>query len=245
MLKWLFKRTQKNENVAQKTEFDDLNDSVLKVGNSAIVNDGVKDPDNGNDIGYRQGRISEIDDGLVTIQWDSITLRNMPADEIEKCEKEGTNWSDMILAKSEVTKTQPRDTIKDVEKIKEKLEKDFWWSDFGVQGKRIKNVITSAISDDYDDLFQKWKKYFEKSLRFPFVAIVDDWEQREPFHQGDKVNVLSISESSINDMYGVFAIAEKDGKTEDFPFCCLKVTDKKSQNRQILSDYSFWFTNKP
>jgi hypothetical protein len=51
--------------------------------------------------------------------------------------------------------------------------------------------------------------------------------------------------NSADDMYGVFAIAEKDGKTEDFPFCCLKVTEKKSQNHQILSDYSFWFSNKP
>ena len=62
--------------------------STYHVGDCVRVKAGVKDPDWGKDLGGWQGRISGIDkDGdevVVNIQWDSITLKNMPAAMIEQ-----------------------------------------------------------------------------------------------------------------------------------------------------------------
>jgi hypothetical protein len=51
----------------------------FRVGDCMRVKDGAQDPDFGTDIGGWQGRISTIDssgdESLVSIQWDSITLK--------------------------------------------------------------------------------------------------------------------------------------------------------------------------
>ena len=66
----------------------------FKIGDSVMVKKGGIDPDYGNDIGGWQGRICEIDDNtkkpLVSIEWDSITLKNMPHQLIEKSEKDSS-----------------------------------------------------------------------------------------------------------------------------------------------------------
>ena len=63
----------------------------FKIGDSVSVKKGIKDPDLGFDIGAWQGRISEvdIDDDLICIDWDSITLQQMQASTITQSEKEG------------------------------------------------------------------------------------------------------------------------------------------------------------
>lgn len=51
------------------------------IGESVAVKPGVTDPDTGSDIGGWQGRISAIIAGealILTIQWDSLTLKSMP-----------------------------------------------------------------------------------------------------------------------------------------------------------------------
>src|SRR3990172_3068436 len=55
----------------------------FKVGDSVVVKEGVQDPDFGGDMSGWQGRITKIDPRppdppLVTILWDSVTLRNIP-----------------------------------------------------------------------------------------------------------------------------------------------------------------------
>ncbi len=66
--------------------------SSYRIGDCMRVKAGTKDPDFGTAIGGWQGRISNIDtsgDGtlcVVSIQWDSVTLKNMPVAMIEECE---------------------------------------------------------------------------------------------------------------------------------------------------------------
>ncbi len=63
----------------------------FKVGDSVIVKAGVLDPDLGTDIGGWQGRISEVDSegNIIGIDWDSLTMKNIPDSVIDKCEEEG------------------------------------------------------------------------------------------------------------------------------------------------------------
>ncbi len=63
---------------------------------------GVKDPDFGEDMSGWQGRVVEIDESppeppLVTVQWDSLTLRNMPRSSIEGAKKEGLDVEEKLI----------------------------------------------------------------------------------------------------------------------------------------------------
>ena len=69
-------RNRKNNVIQFKPQF--------KEGYSVVVKKGTSDPDNEEyDIGGWQGRIIHIEDegdgpSLIRIEWDSITLKNMP-----------------------------------------------------------------------------------------------------------------------------------------------------------------------
>ena len=89
---------------------------TFKVGDSIIVKSAIKDPDLDADISGWQGRITEINDDTICINWDSLTLNAMAASVIKKCEENGWGWEQMYLLESDVTLTQPRDTAKDVKK---------------------------------------------------------------------------------------------------------------------------------
>jgi len=113
-----------------ESEFD------FKVGDSVIVKQGVLDPDFGTDIGGWQGRIVTIErqsnligivtierqSNLIGIEWDSITLKNIPSSVIDPCEVENLDWTQMCLSSTDVELTQPRDTEEDVAAIIEQIE---------------------------------------------------------------------------------------------------------------------------
>ncbi len=101
-----------------ESEFD------FKVGDSVIVKQGVLDPDFGTDIGGWQGRIVTIErqSNLIGIEWDSITLKNIPSSVIDQCELENLDWAQMYLSSTDVELTQPRDTEEDVAAIIEQIE---------------------------------------------------------------------------------------------------------------------------
>lgn len=88
---------------------------AFKVGDSVIVKQGVLDPDLGTDIGGWQGRIVIIErqSNLIGIEWDSITLKNIPSSVIDQCELENLDWAQMYLSSTDVELTQPRDTEED------------------------------------------------------------------------------------------------------------------------------------
>src|SRR5947208_9252903 len=86
------------------------------IGQSVVVKRGITDPDTGNDIGGWRGRIKAILDeaDLVTIQWDSLTLKSMSEAHIAWSEEEGLSWSEMNLSPEEVEPEAPRDSEDDV-----------------------------------------------------------------------------------------------------------------------------------
>lgn len=92
----------------------------FQVGDSVVVKQGLQDPDFGDDMSGWQGRVTEIDTRppdppLVTILWDSVTLRNISRATLARAEEEGLDWSTMGLYASEVELAASRDTIADVE----------------------------------------------------------------------------------------------------------------------------------
>jgi hypothetical protein len=46
-----------------------------------------------------------------------------------------------------------------------------------------------------------WQKYLEKTLTFPFDAVVSGYQDKGPLQSGDRVSVKKIS--IVDDIYGI------------------------------------------
>jgi hypothetical protein len=101
----------------------------FKVGDSGVVKPDTQDPDFDINIGGWQGRIIEVDEesNLVGIQWDSITLKQIPEEMIDQCEEDEMDWSEMYLYPTEVELTQPRDTEDDVDAALDEIDEAHGW----------------------------------------------------------------------------------------------------------------------
>lgn len=218
---------------------------ALAVGDSVVVKPGVTDVDLGGDLGGWQGRIAQIhpaDPPTVDIEWDSITLRNMPPSIIEHCEEQGLDWSEMCLYADEVALAEARDTEDDVAAAKAELEATYAWVGLGgEQGKRIQRVVQSAAGRDELAVFRAWHKHLEANLTFPFRATVSEY-QRGPVRQGDPVTVTGLV--MLDDSYGtIVAVTHKRGVYE-LPLSDLQVAERASVNHQLVDDYAVWFANR-
>ncbi len=224
------------------------NSISLKVGDSVKVKKGTMCPDLKDlCIAGWQGRISEItkdEDGntLVCIEWDSITLKNMPGYFIDQCEEEGLDYATMYLGVEEVEGTESRNTKEDTSDVIKKIQKTHSWSWLGEEGKRIQKVLTDV--DEKDDMvaFKAWEKYFKKTLIFPFDAEVSGFQDRGPLQSGDMVSVKKIS--IIDDLYGIVVELRRGREKYDHPLSDLEVINRESPNYQPIKDYCVWFANR-
>ena len=221
--------------------------SSHRIGDCVRVKPGIKDPDFGTEIGGWQGRISNIDasgnEMLVSIQWDSITLKNMPVAMIEQCEEQGLDWVEMALDANDVEPAKPRDTERDVATIKAQLSNKHGWVSLGEEGKRIQKVLAAMEVDDDLDEFGAWEEYLEKNLRYPFEAVIAESQERGPLHWGDKVTVTGNADAT-DEMYGIIVDVRMGKRKYALPLCDLEVTDTKLPNYQLVKDYAVWFANR-
>jgi len=94
-----------------------MKEEDFKIGDSVVVRKGVIDPDYDIDISGWQGRITRIN-RFIEIQWDSITLKNMPLELLLECEEDKLSWDDMILEDTHIQKAVERDSKTDVSNAK-------------------------------------------------------------------------------------------------------------------------------
>jgi len=220
----------------------------IKEGTSVIVKQGMKDVDFGESIAGWQGRVTEITDkGYICVQWDSITLKQMPFSVIEKSELAGMGWNVYYLAPSDIELTEARDTPEEVAEAFGQLQEQSEWMHLGEQGKRIHAVLSSVDSDDtYEDeedqVFDAWASFLTANLSFPFAATIEDAPFPIPATVDVCVEVKGVS--VVDDRYGLIAEIRSKGKNYTFPFTCLEARDKSSKNWQALMDYAVWFDNR-
>jgi len=88
----------------------------------------------------------------VTFQWDSLSLKRMPASAIRRCEEKGLDWTSMALYPEEIERAEPRDTQDDVDALIEELSAEHSWDYLGKQGQRIHQVLA--------DLYNKMNALF-------------------------------------------------------------------------------------
>ncbi len=214
------------------------------IGESVMVKAGVTDPDTGRDIGGWQGRISAILDEaeILTIRWDSLTLKSMPPALLAWSEEEGLSWSEMNLSTEEVESATARDTEDDVAAATAELESQTSWLYLGgEQGKRIQAIVNRAAGHNELAVFRTWHAYLEEHLVFPFAATVEEY-QRGQVRQGARVTVRAIT--FLDETYGtIVAVKHKHGVNE-LPLCDLKATEADTETRQLVEDYAVWFANR-
>lgn len=224
-----------------------LQPALFKVGDSVIVKPGTQDPDYGGDIGGWQGRVTEItsnEEGetLVLIDWDSLTLRQIPPDHIKACEREGLDWGSIRLFAREVEISQPRDTLASVTKTREQIASLYEWAHLGEEGERIQLVLKGIAQGNDLAAMNAWGKYLKKKFSFPFQAEISEWQERGPLQSGDHVTILSIEE--IDEDYGILVNIEARRGDYVFPLCDLDALDPNSPNYEPLRDYAVWFANR-
>lgn len=225
-----------------------MNVNDLKIDDSVKVKSGILCPDlESLCIGGWQGRISEItdaDDGsaLVRIEWDSITLKKMPDYYIDQSDDDCLDYSLMNLKPDEVELTKSRDKKKDVAQMLESIFKAHRWEWFGEEGKRIHKVLSGVNEADVMDVLRAWEKYFEKTLRYPFDAIITEGSIGGQLNQGDRVSVKKIS--LVDDLYGIIVELRLSRNKYDHPLCNMEVINRKSSNYQPVKDYCTWFINR-
>jgi hypothetical protein len=220
----------------------------LKIGDSVKVKEGLMCPDSEDlCIGGWQGTILEIgedDSGndLICIRWDSITLKNMPRYFIDRSEEERFEYARMYLWPEDVELAECRDTEEDAAKALAESSKRHSWSWLGEEGKRIRKVLADVDEKDIMESLKAWQKYLEKTLSFPFDAVVSGYQDKGPLQSGDRVSVKKIS--IVDDLYGVIVELRRGRKKYHHPLCDLEVINEDSANDQPVKDYCVWFANQ-
>lgn len=221
----------------------------MKIGDSVIVKQGIKEPDLEEfEIGGWQGRVVDIDTNsdkaniLITVEWDSLTLKQIPSNYIEQSEREGFDWENMILYETDLEKTKPRDKKENVKQIQHKLSDEHYWDSYGDEGIRISKVLGKVNPHDEMKCLQKWVEYLDNKLTFPINAIVSDSADNWLIKSGDKVIIKSLPH--IVDMYGIIASIRLNGEKYEFPLCDLEAIDKSKTDFQLINDYRTWFANR-
>ncbi len=214
----------------------------IQIGDLVKVRNGIKDPDFGIDISGWQGQISEIENDIICIAWDSVTLSNYPDKYISQCEEEGLDWENIYLETDDIELAVPRNTGNDLIQKRREIQSKHRWDYLGDSGKRISKVLEYIDPDDDFAAFDAWEKYLNGSLSFPFEAEISDNQTRGPLQQGDRIRVHSIMGNE--DLYGVIIKLRSGGKVYHFPLCDIEVLEEESINYQLVHDYRDWFANR-
>jgi len=216
----------------------------FKVGDSVAVKAGITEEDTKIDMSGWQGRVVEIDtkENIVVVDWDSITLRQLPASYIRLCEEEGYGWTQYYLLPSDVEAVTVRDSQADVAAAIEELSVDHDWDYLGEDGPAIQAILQDVDPEDEAALLARWEKHLRTLLKLPFEAVVDEVQERGPLRDGDKVRVRKLAQ--VDDQAGILVDVQSPRGNFVFPLCDLAVVDEESPNLEPVHLYRVWFANR-
>jgi len=137
------------------------------------------------------------------------------------------------------------------------------------QDERIEAILGETVDSDFDQAVEAFYEYIKVDLLLPCeVTGIEDfrWEEFYVLGPGSKreYDQLKKTQPSYRDRYTLFDIGRgtesqwmlfpgeditahvrriSDGKEFCLGLAELKATDRKSENCQLLDDYSVWFVN--
>lgn len=217
----------------------------FEVGDSVRVKEDVEDSDYPDrEIAGWQGRVAKITDGdppMLLVEWDSITLEEMPEPLIEQAEVDGLSWKEYYVYAHDVEAVEPRDTPQDVKQLRRQLQTRYRWVSLGEEGRYIHQILDQAASDGERALFRAWETELQRRLSFPIEATVDAFHRGGAPKSGDEVQVLDIFFEDA--LYGLIATVRFGRKIAQIPLADLEPTGKPFESRPLRA-YRTWFANR-
>lgn len=227
-----------------------LNDN-FELGDSVVVIDGVEHPDLDFDISGWQGRVFDVEVGdevfgaLIGVEWDSITLRNMPRAFIKEADEAGIDWTQAYLLPESLMAAQPRDEEEDVTRVSTALSERYETAGYGdeesgeeVQA-RLQRVATILAGAEGIEALERWADYLEDNLDFPFLVRVRAFQEQGPLQEGERGRIDGIS--LVDDEHGIIVRITHRGEEYDIPLSALSVEGSPSPNSLLVDDYSAWW----
>ena len=166
----------------------------------------------------------------------------MPRYFVDQSEEAGLEYARMFLWPEDVKFAECRDTEEDAAKTFAESSKSHSWSWLGEEGERIQRVLADVDEANVMEALKAWQKYLEKTLSFPFDAVVSEYQHKGPLQSGDRVSVKKIS--IVDDLYGIIVELRRGRKKYHHPLCDLEVVKEDYANDQPLKDYCVWFANR-
>lgn len=218
--------------------------STVEIGASVVVRTGVKEVETGVDMSGWQGRITDVDDdhNILTVEWDSITLRALPPRYIEQSEENGYSWEQYFLSPTDVTQAPIRDTEADVAAAIVELQRLYTWVALGPEGKAIQAVLKDVDPADTVAAINTWEEHLQGVLHFPFKAVIAEFQEHGRLQAGDQVQVRKLAES--NERYGLLVEIQSQHGIALFPLCDLEVANQQSPNYEHVQHYAVWYANR-
>jgi hypothetical protein len=218
---------------------------MLKINDSVKVKPGIKDPDTGKyDMSHWQGRICDIEEQegyplLITIAWDSLTLKSMPKSFVEESIRDGYAFEEMNLYVHDVERTEPRDMLHDSDEIVRSLEDLFAWVEIGKQAKRIQAVEDACLNDF--DLIHHWFALLAKNLEIPCKVIYKGGSNAS-LQPGTEITLNGLLDA--NDKEGIIGTAIFNRRSVQVRLCEVAPVKNAPQDVEALEDYLVWFAKR-
>ena len=121
------------------------------MGTAVRVKPGGVAPRLDQEIGDWRGRILGYEEDpssgqqQINIQWDSLTLRNMPRTYIERCRKQRVSWQEITLPVNQVSRAGLRDREQDVAEAVEAIRQDLLIGPWIERGKQVQAKLRSLF----------------------------------------------------------------------------------------------------
>lgn len=214
----------------------------FKIGDAVVVKPDVQCPDDPDiSLAGWQGRVTEVDEETLLIEWDSLTLRAIPEAFIRECEEEGLDWTAMQLEANGVASASPRDTAHDVEQTCAEIASYHAWDHLSDEHPSIRKALAGVDPQDTAECLEAWEEHLQGALQFPFEAEIVELLQRGPLRLGERVQVDGIE--MTDGLRGLIVRVRRGRQRFDFPLCDLEATEQKSPNYQALRAYVVWYAN--
>ena len=106
----------------------------------------------------------------------------------------------------------------------------------------IEDSVLNSLDWSKWEVMLDWEEHLRRSLRFPFEAVVDEYQEPGPLQSGDRLTALDIE--GVDDLYGVLVSCRRDRRSYDFPLADLAAVDEDSPNAQPIHEYRVWLANR-
>ena len=233
----------------------------MKIGDSVRVRNGIKSPDEEDLLieGW-VGRIVEIDEPILTIELDSITLSELKENYITDSIVSGCEYTLICLEIDEVEIVSPRDSENDTRMKQNQLDAKYSCDE---EEERISEILNTDDATVNEENLDTYYMYLNENLKTPCILTgSEDFDWEEPYILGgwskkeyeilkktkpsytDEFEFLKLVEG-YDDWKGIYASVKRlsDNKIFNIPLWDLKVVDANDSNFMIVSDHSSWMTN--